>query len=223
MASRRMFSLGIIDSDAFMDMPLSTQALYFHLSMRADDDGFINNPKKIKRMIGASDDDLKVLTAKGFTIPFESGILVITHWKIHNTIQNDRYKETVYLIEKAELHTEKNKAYSLNNQCFQNVSKMETQTRQDKTRLDKASIDKNRLEQTNSWKDVLPDGTIYELLSDDERKNIELKYDSVLELIDLVDDSIKSRTEQTPIKNHYKYILSIAESNNWPMKIGGKK
>ena len=219
MASRRMFSLGIIDSDAFMDMPLSTQALYFHLSMRADDDGFINNPKKIKRMIGASDDDLKVLTAKGFIIPFESGVVVITHWKIHNTIQNDRYKETVYLVEKGRLFTEKNKAYTLDNQCFQSVSKLETQTRLDKTRLDKTSI-----EQTNSWKDCLPDGTIYELLSDDERGNLDLKYDDVLNLINLVDDSIKSRNEQTPIKNPYKYIITIAESNAWPMIIkGGKK
>ena len=100
MAERRMFAKTIIDSDAFLDMPLSTQALYFHLSMRADDDGFINNPKKIQRMIGACDDDLKVLIVKRFIIPFESGIVVIKHWKIHNYIRNDRYKETVYQEEK---------------------------------------------------------------------------------------------------------------------------
>ena len=88
MAERRMFSKTIIDSDAFLDMPLSTQSLYFHLSMRADDDGFINNPKKIQRMIGCADDDLKLLIAKNFIIPFESGIVVIKHWKIHNYIRN---------------------------------------------------------------------------------------------------------------------------------------
>ena len=84
MAERRMFAKTIIDSDAFLDMPLSSQSLYFHLSMRADDDGFINNPRKIQRMIGASDDDLKLLIAKRFIIPFESGIVVIKHWRIHS-------------------------------------------------------------------------------------------------------------------------------------------
>ena len=113
MAERRMFAKTIIDSDAFLDMPLSTQALYFHLSMRADDDGFINNPKKIQRMIGASDDDLKVLIVKHFIIPFESGIVVIKHWKIHNYIRSDRYKGTVYKEEKALLVEKENKAYTI--------------------------------------------------------------------------------------------------------------
>ena len=95
MAERRMFAKTIIDSDAFLDMPTTTRLLYYDLSMRADDDGFINSPKKIQRMIGASDDDLKVLIAKKFIIPFESGVVVIKHWKIHNYIQKDRYKPTV--------------------------------------------------------------------------------------------------------------------------------
>ena len=90
MAERRMFAKTIIDSDAFLDMPLSAQALYFHLSMRADDDGFINNPKKIQRMVGASDDDCKLLLMKRFIIVFESGVVVIKHWRIHNYIRNDR-------------------------------------------------------------------------------------------------------------------------------------
>lgn len=112
MAERRMFAKTIIDSDMFLDMPLSTQALYFHLSMRADDDGFINNPKKIQRMIGASDDDLKVLVMKRFILPFDSGVVVIKHWKIHNYIRNDRYKETVYQEEKALLGLKENGAYT---------------------------------------------------------------------------------------------------------------
>lgn len=91
-----MFAKTIIDSDTFLDMSLSTQALYFHLSMRADDDGFINNPKKIQRMIGASEDDLKLLIAKNFIIPFETGIVVIKHWKIHNYIRSDRYKPSIF-------------------------------------------------------------------------------------------------------------------------------
>ena len=113
MAERRMFAKTIVDSDPFLDMPLSTQALYFHLSMRADDDGFINNAKKIQRMIGASDDDLRMLAAKRFIIPFESGIVVIKHWKIHNYIRGDRKKDTVYPEEMALLMEKENGAYSL--------------------------------------------------------------------------------------------------------------
>ncbi len=96
MAERRMFAKTIIDSDAFLDMPLSTQALYFHLSMRADDDGFINNPNRIIRMINANNDDLRVLITKRFVLVFESGVIVIKHWRLHNTLRKDRYKPTIY-------------------------------------------------------------------------------------------------------------------------------
>lgn len=94
MAEKRMFTKKITESDAFLDMPLSTQALYFHLNMAADDEGFVNNSKKIQRMIGASDDDLKLLIAKNFIIPFETGVIVIKHWKMHNYIQSDRFHHT---------------------------------------------------------------------------------------------------------------------------------
>lgn len=114
MAERRMFAKTIIDSDAFLDMPTSARLLYYDLSMRADDDGFINSPKKIIRMTGASDDDLKVLIAKKFVIPFENGIVVIKHWKIHNYIAKDRYTETKYKEEKAMLKLDENNAYTLN-------------------------------------------------------------------------------------------------------------
>ena len=126
-----MFAKTIIDSDAFIDMPLSTQALYFHLSMRADDDGFINNPKKIQRMVGASDDDMKVLVMKRFIIPFESGIVVIKHWKIHNYIQKDRYKPTLYEKERRQIELKDNGAYT---ECIQDVSKVETQVSIGKSR-----------------------------------------------------------------------------------------
>ena len=141
MAERRMFAKTIIDSDAFLDMPMSTQALYFHLSMRADDDGFINNPKRIQRMIGASDDDLKLLLAKSFLILFESGVVVIKHWKIHNYIQSDRYKPTAYSEEKALLTVKKNKAYTLNTECIHDGYIMDTQVRLGKVRLGKDSIE----------------------------------------------------------------------------------
>ena len=113
MAERRMFAKTIIDSDAFLDMPLSTQALYFHLCMRADDEGFVNNPKKIQRMIGATEDDAKVLIGKKFIIPFESGVIVIKHWRIHNYIRGDRLKETKYVDEKRQLEVKENGAYTL--------------------------------------------------------------------------------------------------------------
>lgn len=112
MAERRMFAKTIIDSDAFLDMPLSAQALYFHLSMRADDDGFVNNPKRIQKVIGSNDDDFNVLIAKNFVLKFESGIIVIKHWKIHNYIRNDRKKDTAYPEEMALLEVKDNGAYT---------------------------------------------------------------------------------------------------------------
>jgi len=113
MANRRMFSQTIIDSDAFLDMPSSTQVLYFHLSMRADDEGFVNSPKKIQRMIGCNDDDMKLLILKRFILLFESGVIVIKHWKIHNCIRKDRLVETSYQEEKALLYEKENLAYTL--------------------------------------------------------------------------------------------------------------
>lgn len=141
MAERRMFAKTIIDSDAFLDMPLSTQALYFHLSMRADDEGFVNNPKKIQRMTGASDDDVKLLIAKRFIIPFESGVCVIKHWLIHNYIQKDRFKPTVYKDERSSLVVKQNKSYSLmDTECIHDVSSLETQVRLGKDSLGKVSL-----------------------------------------------------------------------------------
>lgn len=112
MAEKRMFTQKIIDSDAFLDMPLSAQALYFHLCMRADDDGFVNNPKKITRYVSASEDDLKLLMAKRFLIGFESGVIVIKHWRMHNTLKSDRYNPTDYQEEYARLTIKANKAYT---------------------------------------------------------------------------------------------------------------
>ena len=112
MAERRMFTQKIVDSDAFLDMPLTTQALYFHLNMRADDDGFINNPKKIQRMIGASDDDLKLLIAKRFLLAFENGVVVIKHWRMHNLLRKDRYNPTQYQEQMEQLLLKGNGAYT---------------------------------------------------------------------------------------------------------------
>lgn len=114
MADRRMFAKTIVDSDAFLDMPVTSQCLYFHLAMRADDDGFINNPKKIQRMVSCSDDDMKVLLSKRFLILFESGVIVVKHWRMNNYLRNDRYKPTVYQEELASLSVLPNGAYTVN-------------------------------------------------------------------------------------------------------------
>lgn len=113
MAQKRMFTMKIVDSDAFLEMPLSTQCLYFHLNMRADDDGFIGNTKRIMKITGASEDDLRLLIAKRFVLTFEDGVIVIKHWRMHNTLSRDRYAETSYTDEKKMLLLKDNGSYSL--------------------------------------------------------------------------------------------------------------
>lgn len=113
MAQKRMFTMKIVDSDAFLDMPATTQCLYFHLNMRADDDGFIGNPKRIMKITGASEDDLRLLIAKRFVLTFEDGVIVIKHWRMHNTLSRDRYAETSYTDEKKMLLLKDNGSYSL--------------------------------------------------------------------------------------------------------------
>lgn len=112
MAQRRMFSKKIVETDFFMEMSPTAKLLYFYLNMSADDDGFVGNPKTIKLISGATDDDLKILIAKQFIIPFDSGVIVIKDWKIHNYIRNDRYNETQYLEEKKQLVIAENGTYS---------------------------------------------------------------------------------------------------------------
>lgn len=162
MAERRMFTKKITESDAFLDMPSSTQALYFHLSMNADDDGFINSPKSIQRTVGASNDDMKLLLAKKFIIAFESGVIVIKHWKMHNYLQSDRYKPTDYQEEKAQLALDEKKAYTLANEamyteCIQNVS------------IGKDRIGKDRIGNNKSAKAPLFDDPDLEKAFDDFR------------------------------------------------------
>ncbi len=154
MAERRMMSKSIIKSDTFLDMPATTQNLYFHMLLDADDDGFINAPKSIMRMIGAKDDDMKVLSAKQFVIPFESGVVVIKDWKIHNYIQNDRYKPST-LPERDLLNIQKDKTYTLKN----DVSSMDTKCIQPvsigKDRLGKVRLGEDRIGKDRVGKDSI--------------------------------------------------------------------
>lgn len=136
-----MFAKTIIDSDAFLDMPMSARLLYYDLGMRADDDGFINSPKKIMRMIGASNDDVNILIARKFVIPFDSGVVVIKHWRINNYLRNDRYTETKYLEEKSNLEVDKNGSYTAKNSTGIPVGIPTVST--GKVRLGKDSIGKD--------------------------------------------------------------------------------
>ena len=168
MAERRMMSKSIIKSDTFLDMPATTQNLYFHMLLDADDDGFINAPKSIMRMIGAKDDDMKVLTAKQFVIPFESGVVVIKDWKIHNYIQNDRYKPST-LPERDLLNIQKDKTYTLKG----DVSSMDTKCIQSvsigKDRLGKVRLGKDRIGKDRVGKDSID--TLCHVTHDDMDKS----------------------------------------------------
>jgi hypothetical protein len=216
MAERRMFAKTIVDSDAFLDMPLSTQSLYFHLNMRADDDGFINNPKKIQRMIGCSDDDLKLLIAKRFIIPFESGIAVIKHWKIHNYIQSDRYRPTMYKEEKEMLQTKVNKAYTLQDTvCIQDGYIVDTQVSLDKVKIDKV-IDNIELKEEEAppkpSKPVKHKHGEYAnvLLTDEELDKLKAEYLDWQERIERLSSYIASTGKA--YKSHYATI------RNWARK-----
>ena len=135
MAQKRMFDKTITNSDDFIEMPDSSQNLYFHLSMNADDDGFVNNWKNIMRMTGHKEDDLKVLIAKQYIIPFDTGVIVIRHWRINNYLRNDRYTETKFQKEMQQLYIDENMVYQVDTNGVHRL---------DKNRLDKISIDKIR-------------------------------------------------------------------------------
>jgi len=145
MAQRRMFSPQIIDTDAFLDMSSSAQALYFHLGMRADDDGFVGNPKKIMKMIGGNDDDLKLLMAKRFILTFENGVIVIKHWRINNLVRKDWYKPTQYLEQKKTLFLKDNGAYTEDpQQGVPLVNESLTQVRLGKVSIEEQSSKKRK-------------------------------------------------------------------------------
>ena len=135
MAQKRMFSLSVVDTDKFLEMPVSARLLYYELGMRADDDGFVNNWKKILTFTGLKEDDIKILIAKQFIIPFDSGVIVIKHWRLNNYLQNDRTKPTIYQEEYKQLGLDENNVYTMDTKCIH--------------RIDKNSIDKNRIEKNS--------------------------------------------------------------------------
>ena len=186
MAERRMMSKSIIKSDTFLDMPATTQNLYFHMLLDADDDGFINAPKSIMRMIGAKDDDMKVLAAKQFVIPFESGVVVIKDWKIHNYIQNDRYKPST-LPERDLLNIQKDKTYTLKS----DVSRMDTEC------IQTVSIGKDRLGKDRLGKDRIGKDSI-DTLCHVTHDNVDKSHIEIIEYL-----NIKTGSKFKPTTKHY--------------------
>ncbi|MGN1432347.1 MAG: phage replication initiation protein [Ruminococcus sp.] len=149
MGSHRMFTNAVTDSDLFLEMPLSAQALYFHLGLHADDDGFVSSPKRIARSVGCNEDDIKLLVAKGFVLCFDSGIIVITHWNLHNSIRKDRKKDTFFKTEKSLLSLE-NGIYSkpdnqLTTVCQPNVNQLSAQDKISKDKISKDKISKDKI------------------------------------------------------------------------------
>lgn len=220
MAQRRMFSMKIIDTDKFLEMPQTTRLLYYDLCMRADDDGFVASPKKIMRMVGCSEDDLRILFGKSYIIPFESGICVVKHWKIHNYIQSDRYQPTEYKEEKAKLLLLDNK-YELDTKCIQNVSEMSPNL-DTQDRLGKDRLGKDRDNIGNSFQKLIGSyteneelrKTIFDFL--DHRKSIKkpVKTIRTLELIlkELDKHSNKIEVLNQSIMNGWQGLFEIKQS-----------
>ncbi len=233
MATKRMFNIKIVDSDAFLDMPLSTQCLYFHLNMRADDDGFVGNPKKIQRLVGASEDDLRLLIAKKFILTFENGVIVIKHWRMHNTLQNDRYQQTTYTDELKQLAIKDNKSYSLDKTKeyyikSDNANKLITKCKQIvSTDIDKdIDIDKdnNNIDDINKSKPLKKEKKTkhkygeYQnvLLTDDEYLTLKNEYHNCDELIKYLDEYIEMKGYKA--KSHYlairKWVIDAVNKGN---------
>ena len=227
MAERRMFTKKITDSDPFTEMPLSAQALYFHLNMNADDDGFLNNPKKIQRSIGASEDDLKLLIAKRFILIFEKGIIVIKHWRMHNLLRKDRYTETQYIEEKETLMLQKDGSYTekppelpMATKWQPNGNQMATQYSIGKDSIGKYSLDEDSI--GDVVEDKPPKATRHKygaysnvLLSDEEYSKLqeEFPYD-YSERIERLSEYIAS-TGKT-YKNYLATIRSWARKDSKP-------
>ncbi len=170
MAERRMFAKTIIDSDAFLDMPVTARLLYYDLAMRADDDGFVNSPKKIMRMVGASQDDLSILCLRKFLIPFDTGVVVIKHWRIHNYIRKDRYNETNYKDEKALLSVDENNAYTMQNAPSLPSGQPSVDQRLTQVRLGKDRLGKDR-EDNSAKRTVFVPPTLEEVSQYCEERN----------------------------------------------------
>lgn len=211
MAEKRMFTQKIIDSDAFLDMPLSTQALYFHLNMRADDDGFINNPKRIQRTIGASEDDLKLLIAKRFVICFENGVIVIKHWRMHNTLRKDRYNPTVYQEQYALLDVKDNNAYT--------EKTVATTWQPDGNQLaTQYRLDKNSIEEISIEEDIEPPAEFPPPEKPPKQKPVRHRYGEYKNVLLTDEEMEKLKTEFSDWQDRIERLSSYMASTGKPYK-----
>lgn len=213
MAQRRMFSKQITDTDAFLDMPATAQNLYFHLNMHADDDGFLGNAKTIRRMVGASEDDLKILVAKQFILIFPDGVSVIRDWHIHNYIQKDRYHPTIYQDDKKKLEVSKNKQYQiateapkeLDTDCIHDVSKADTQSSLVKSRSGKSSQGKVRSSSSVDKTDN-SDNHVDNFEDDDDKKN---------KLLLEINRMAKKYANSEPTATEWNALTILAKKLSW--------
>lgn len=223
MAERRMFAKTIIDSDAFIDMPISARLLYYDLAMRADDDGFVNSPKKIMKFVGASVDDMNVLIARQFIISFESGVVVIRHWKMHNYIRKDTYKETPYKDEKALLCLDENNGYKFENECPSTTCRRTVDEPSTQVRLGKVRIGKVRLESTRAHaRETLPpenseNDSSKNIKPENSKKPIRHKYGTYKNVLLTDEDMNKLKSEfpddwQNRIERLSEYIASSGKA-----------
>ena len=215
MAERRMFAKTIVLSDAFLDMPLSTRCLYFTLGMLADDDGFVNSPKGIMRQVGASIDDLNLLAAKKFILDFESGVIVIKHWRLHNYIQKDRYKSTKYLDEKECLTVDERGVYT---KCIQSVSKMDTQDRLElelELREDNNNISPSATPKAKATKHKYGEYKNV-LLTDEEYEKLRERFPDYEQKIETLSEGLALKGYK--YKSHYLAILKWARNDEGKAK-----
>ncbi|MDD2370852.1 MAG: DnaD domain protein [Firmicutes bacterium] len=203
MANKRMFNKQITESDAFLDMPSSSQALYFHLNLNADDEGFVNAPNKVLRNCGAAKDDLNLLLLKKFIIAFDNGIIVIKHWRMHNWIRTDRIKDTAYQNERLLLELDKNGVYSR----AESVPALEVQPLdRQKTgkRLTNGDIEQSSLDQSSLVKSSLEQSS-QEEMSD---KEVDDDDDSLKKIIDVFEQQIPNVTLTENDKNEMLALLN---------------
>lgn len=242
MAERRMFAKSIIDSDEFLNMPIAAQLLYFHLAMRADDDGFVNKPKTIMRSIGAKDDDARVLLERRYILAFSDGIVVIRHWRIHNYIRKDTYTETTYVNDKALLSFDEDaktyEATGFDSTCAipsTDRPRIDDTGKDNKVRLGKDSIDKYKHTAgkpdregiksiTEAWNKAFPYMAISRMASSSKRYKMltarieEYGVDGVLEAID---NASNSKFLRAPNTSWFDFEWMM-RPNNFPKVFEGK-
>lgn len=206
MANKRMFSLSVVDTDKFLEMPISSRLLYYELGMRADDDGFVDNWKKILLFTGLKEDDMKVLISKQFILPFETGVIVIRHWRLNNYLQKDRTKPTIYQKELKQLELDNNNVYNMYTNCIHSI---------DKNRIDKNSIDKKK-ENNKKKKKYFENEEVNNIFIEflELRKklrvvNTDRAINLLLNKLNKYDDDIKIQMLEQSIMNSWKSVYEL--------------